>query len=53
MFLEAEIAGQLNKLKNRKAPGTDDISNELLKYGGPKLTAKLTNFINRIRYMWP
>lgn len=28
-----EVAAKRNKLKNRKSPGPDDISNELLKFG--------------------
>ncbi|XP_030768214.1 uncharacterized protein LOC115891795 [Sitophilus oryzae] len=33
----ADIITSLQKLKNRKSPGQDDIPNELLKYGGQSL----------------
>ncbi|KAH1019600.1 hypothetical protein HUJ04_009392 [Dendroctonus ponderosae] len=37
-----------SKIKNRKAPGSDDIPNELLKEGGPLLMAELTKLFNKI-----
>lgn len=45
---EQEVEQALKKLKNRKSAGKDGIQNELLKYGGTKLTSELTKFINKI-----
>lgn len=45
---EEQIEQTLKKLKNRKSAGKDGIQNELLKYGGTKLTKELTKFINKI-----
>lgn len=38
----------IQKLKNRKSPGPDEIPNELLKYGGPQLSNELKSLFNRI-----
>lgn len=38
----------IKNLKNRKSPGQDEIPNELLKYGGPKLVKELTTLFNKI-----
>lgn len=48
LFENAEIKQKLTKLKNRKAPGTDNIPNEFLKYGGKELINKLTILFNKI-----
>ena len=36
------------KLKNRKSPGPDEITNEMLKYGGETLCAELALLFNKI-----
>jgi hypothetical protein len=36
----------LNKLKNRKAPGPDNLNVELFKYGGLYLKQRLLNLLN-------
>lgn len=43
-----DIQEGIKKLKNRKAPGTDNISNELLKYAGPELVTKMTTLYGKI-----
>jgi hypothetical protein len=37
-----EIEKELRSLKNRKSPGPNGISNEMLKYRGAELTLHLT-----------
>uniref|UniRef100_A0A1B0GQC6 Uncharacterized protein n=1 Tax=Phlebotomus papatasi TaxID=29031 RepID=A0A1B0GQC6_PHLPP len=39
---EDDVELEIKKLKNRKSPGLDGITNEHLKYGGYKLTTELT-----------
>jgi len=34
---ETEVVEAIHKLKNHKSPGGDSITNEMIKYGGPKL----------------
>ena len=43
---EDEMNKAINRLKNNKSPGTDQIPAEILKHGGPKLREKLTNLCN-------
>ena len=43
-----EITKEIKCLKNRKAPGPDNISNEMIKYGGPDLTSRLTDLFQTI-----
>ena len=43
-----EIEKELRSLKNRKSPGPDGISNEMLKYGGTELTLHLTQLLQQI-----
>lgn len=44
----ARIQAEMKKLKNGKAPGPDNISNELLKHGGECLADRLTVLYNKI-----
>ena len=39
---------EIRYLKNRKSPGPDGISNEMLKYGGTELTLHLTQLFQQI-----
>lgn len=43
-----DVKEALKKLRNRKSPGLDGITNELLKYGGESITDQLTTLINKI-----
>ena len=43
-----EILGVIAKLKNRKSPGEDGITNEMLKYGGKALHMEICKFIKQI-----
>ena len=43
-----EIEKELRSLKNRKSPGPDGISNEMLKYGGTELSLHLTQLFQQI-----
>ena len=43
-----EIEKELWPLKNRKSPGPDNISNEMLKNGGIELTLHLTQLFQQI-----
>ena len=45
---EIDIEIALQKLKNRKSPGLDNIANELLKYGWEKRNRQLTTLIRNI-----
>lgn len=47
MTLE-DIKNAARNLKNRKAPGPDNISNELLKYGDEQLHEEITKLFNKI-----
>jgi hypothetical protein len=40
-----EVSDIINKLKRNKAPGTDNIPAELIKYGGYILKQRMYNFI--------
>jgi hypothetical protein len=42
-----EIEKELRSLKNRKSPGPDGISNEMLKYGGTEFTLHLTQLFQQ------
>ncbi|XP_057656894.1 uncharacterized protein LOC130894222 [Diorhabda carinulata] len=46
--LQKEVQAAIKQLKNRKIPGQDAITNELLKYGGESLAKQLTTLINKI-----
>lgn len=48
LITEEELRKRIQKLKNRKAAGTDNIPNELLKYGGKKLIEKMLTLFNKI-----
>ena len=43
-----DVKVALKKLKNRKSPGVDGITNELLKYGGESIIEQLLILINKI-----
>lgn len=43
-----EVRASVNKLKNNKAPGSDNIPGELFKYGGEALCRKLHELIGKI-----
>ncbi|XP_055389945.1 uncharacterized protein LOC129618936 [Condylostylus longicornis] len=45
---ESVVALNIKKLKNRKAPGLDEITNELLKYGGSELSSEISKLFNII-----
>lgn len=48
-FISIEKIKQMTaKLKNRKAPGMDEITNEIIKYGGDTLLAELQILFNKI-----
>ena len=40
-----EVSNIINKLKRNKAPGTDNVSAELVKYGGYILKHRMYNLI--------
>ena len=45
---EEEIVEAIQKLKNRKSPGEDGITNEMIKQGAPKLCKEATVLIQQI-----
>ena len=45
---KTEITTTTNKLKNRKSPGPDKITNEMLKYGGDELMIELSHLYSMI-----
>ena len=47
-FSTEEIEKEVKTLKNRKSPGHDNISNEMLKYGGGELVLKITQMFQNI-----
>lgn len=48
VITEDQIIGAIKRLKNRKAPGTNTISNEQIKYGGHTLIKEITKLFNKI-----
>ncbi|XP_048516481.1 uncharacterized protein LOC125502440 [Dendroctonus ponderosae] len=46
----SDVENALQNLRSRKNAGQDDIQNELLKYGGQRLTEELTTLIQKIIY---
>jgi hypothetical protein len=48
LFCEEELATVLKGLKNNKAPGTDRVANEFLKYGVSEVRNKLLKIMNMI-----
>ncbi len=48
-FTGAELSQAIALIKREKAVGTDDIPNEFLKEGGPKLREELLNLMNTAR----
>ncbi|XP_023247234.1 uncharacterized protein LOC111643501 [Copidosoma floridanum] len=47
-LMEEEVIMAINSLKKRKAAGCDDISNEVWKHGGPKLSKRLMFMLKKI-----
>ncbi|KAK3776929.1 hypothetical protein RRG08_016749 [Elysia crispata] len=47
-FTSEEVRKSLESLKNNRAPGGDEISGELLKYGTPLLHKSIANILNRV-----
>ncbi|XP_048516470.1 uncharacterized protein LOC125502436 [Dendroctonus ponderosae] len=47
---KSDVENALQKLRNRKSAEQDGIQNELLKYGGQRLTEELTTVIEKIIY---
>lgn len=48
IITQEEVHEAVRKLKNRKAPGPDQITNEMLKYAGPEIEKVLTSLFQRI-----
>lgn len=51
MILEVtdqEIITIVKKLKNRKSPGDDGITNEMIKYGGERLLSEIIKLVKQI-----
>ena len=47
-----ELRHAVSKLKNRKSPGPDHITNEMLKYGGEALEQEILKLFNKIPDQW-
>jgi len=45
---ETEVVEMIQKLRHRKTPGEDGITNEMIKYGGSKLWQETTVLIKQI-----
>ena len=48
LFCEEELATKLQKSKNSKGPGADNVVNDFLKYGGSEVRNKLLKIMNMI-----
>jgi len=47
---QENVEKAINSLKNRKAAGSDNITNEMLKYGGPMNQREITTFLKKVLY---
>jgi len=47
---QEDVEKAINSLKNRKAAGPDNITNEMLKYGGPMNQWEITTFLKKVLY---
>jgi len=47
---QEDVEKTINSLKNRKAAGPDNITNEMLKYGGPMNQREVTTFLKKVLY---
>jgi len=48
---ETEVIEAIQKLRNRKTPGEDSITNEMIKHGGSKLWQEMTVLIKQIFHL--
>ncbi|CAG9313629.1 unnamed protein product [Blepharisma stoltei] len=47
-----KIENIIKSLPNRKAPGPDNITNEIIKKGGDIMVEAITHFLNTCRNLW-